>query len=60
MNGVQRFSVHKANGGEEGQHLPTAHTCYNQLDIPPYPTQEMLREKLLLAIHECSTGFGFV
>jgi len=60
MNGVQRFSVHKANGGEEGRHLPTAHTCYNQLDIPPYPTQEMLREKLLLAIHECSTGFGFV
>lgn len=32
--------------------LPVAHTCFFQLDLPPYGTDELLREKLLYAIHE--------
>jgi E3 ubiquitin-protein ligase HUWE1 len=54
--GVQRFNVHKAF---DIRQLPTAHTCFNQLDLPEYPTEEVMREKLLLAIRECSEGFGF-
>lgn len=34
-----------------------AHTCFNRLDLPPYPSPEMLYEKLLLAVEETST-FG--
>ena len=55
--GVQRFGVHKAF---DPQLLPTAHTCFNQLDLPEYPSEEVMKAKLLLAIRECSEGFGFV
>ena len=34
-----------------------AHTCFNRLDLPPYPSPEVLLEKLLLAVEETST-FG--
>eukprot|EP00602_Paraphysomonas_sp_CaronLab_P004577 CAMPEP_0185036162 /NCGR_PEP_ID=MMETSP1103-20130426/28714_1 /TAXON_ID=36769 /ORGANISM="Paraphysomonas bandaiensis, Strain Caron Lab Isolate" /LENGTH=4103 /DNA_ID=CAMNT_0027573585 /DNA_START=26 /DNA_END=12337 /DNA_ORIENTATION=+ len=57
MRGVQRFSIHRAYG--DSANLPTAHTCFNQLDLPEYSSQEELREKLLLAIKEGSEGFGF-
>ncbi|PPS03508.1 hypothetical protein GOBAR_AA17142 [Gossypium barbadense] len=40
-------------------HLPSAHTCFNQLDLPEYPSKEHLEERLLLAIHEANEGFGF-
>jgi E3 ubiquitin-protein ligase HUWE1 len=53
--GVQKFSVHRAFNTEW---LPTAHTCFNQLDLPPYESEEILRERLLLAIREGSVGFG--
>ena len=38
--------------------LPTSHTCFNRIDIPPYPTYEMFREKLHTVI-KYSVGFGF-
>ena len=44
-------------GGEHGDHLPVAHTCFNLLDLPRYPTKEMMRTKLTQAL-EYSTGFG--
>ena len=44
-------------GGERGDHLPVAHTCFNLLDLPRYPTKEMLKNKLSQAV-EYSTGFG--
>uniref|UniRef100_A0A8D2ZSC7 HECT-type E3 ubiquitin transferase n=1 Tax=Scophthalmus maximus TaxID=52904 RepID=A0A8D2ZSC7_SCOMX len=37
--------------------LPRAHTCFNRLDLPPYPSYTMLYEKLLIAVEETST-FG--
>uniref|UniRef100_A0A6I8NCT8 HECT-type E3 ubiquitin transferase n=1 Tax=Ornithorhynchus anatinus TaxID=9258 RepID=A0A6I8NCT8_ORNAN len=37
--------------------LPRAHTCFNRLDLPPYPSYAMLYEKLLTAVEETST-FG--
>jgi E3 ubiquitin-protein ligase HUWE1 len=54
--GRQRFSVHKAFNPAL---LPTAHTCFNQLDLPEYPSEEIMREKLLIAIREGAEGFGF-
>jgi hypothetical protein len=54
--GPQQFNVHKAYGTHL---LPSAHTCFNQLDLPDYATEEELREKLLIAIREGSEGFGF-
>ena len=31
--------------------LPVAHTCFFQLDLPQYSTDEIMRERLLVAIH---------
>lgn len=57
ISGSQKFQIHKAYGSPD--HLPSAHTCFNQLDLPEYPSKEHLQERLLLAIHEASEGFGF-
>eukprot|EP01129_Flabellula_baltica_P006333 TRINITY_DN2361_c0_g1_i2.p1 TRINITY_DN2361_c0_g1~~TRINITY_DN2361_c0_g1_i2.p1 ORF type:complete len:407 (-),score=96.79 TRINITY_DN2361_c0_g1_i2:75-1295(-) len=37
--------------------LPTAHSCFNRLELPSYGSVEETREKLLYAIHE-TEGFG--
>ncbi|KAI3685801.1 hypothetical protein L6452_35059 [Arctium lappa] len=57
ISGSQKFQIHKAYGRPD--HLPSAHTCFNQLDLPEYPSKEHLEERLLLAIHEANEGFGF-
>ncbi|KAI8368284.1 uncharacterized protein BYT42DRAFT_522115 [Radiomyces spectabilis] len=56
--GVQKFQIHKDFGGDA--RLPSAHTCFNQVDLPEYDCYENLRSSLFKAISECSTGFGFV
>jgi hypothetical protein len=56
MNGPQKFQIHRASG-DKGR-LPSAHTCFNQLDLPEYETCEFLSERLLRAIRE-TEGFGF-
>jgi len=53
--GVRKFNIHKAFGAHL---LPTAHTCFNQLDLPEYGSEEELKEKLLIGIREGSLGFG--
>mmetsp|Transcript_11818 Transcript_11818/g.36038 ORF Transcript_11818/g.36038 Transcript_11818/m.36038 type:complete len:1826 (+) Transcript_11818:227-5704(+) len=57
MNGLQKFQIHCVAG--DINRLPTAHTCFNQLDLPEYPTEEKLRKSLLVAIREGAEGFGF-
>ncbi|CAJ1327670.1 unnamed protein product [Effrenium voratum] len=42
----------------ELDHLPTANTCINQLNLPEYPTEEMMHARLQAAL-EHYTGFGF-
>ena len=54
--GIKKFNIHKSFGIHL---LPTAHTCFNQLDLPEYPSEEIMRERLLVAIKEGSEGFGF-
>merc|ERR1712210_443735 len=57
MRGVQKFSIHKANGSSGA--LMSAHTCFNSLDLPVYSSEEELREKLLYAINEGVGAFMF-
>jgi E3 ubiquitin-protein ligase HUWE1 len=52
-----RAQIHKSYG--EADRLPSAHTCFNQLDLPDYPSKEQLRDRLMVAVHEGSEGFGF-
>ncbi|XP_049868904.1 E3 ubiquitin-protein ligase SMURF2 [Pectinophora gossypiella] len=37
--------------------LPKAHTCFNRLDLPPYPSKEKLHDKLKQAVLE-TAGFA--
>ncbi|XP_031440177.1 E3 ubiquitin-protein ligase HECW2 isoform X2 [Clupea harengus] len=53
-NGPRRFCVEKWG---KVTSLPRAHTCFNRLDLPPYPCFSMLYEKMLTAVEETST-FG--
>uniref|UniRef100_A0A3B3S6C7 HECT-type E3 ubiquitin transferase n=1 Tax=Paramormyrops kingsleyae TaxID=1676925 RepID=A0A3B3S6C7_9TELE len=53
-NGLRRFCIEKWG---KITSLPRAHTCFNRLDLPPYPSCTMLYEKLLIAVEETST-FG--
>lgn len=57
MRGPQKFSIHRAHLTDR---LPTAHTCFNQLDLPEYSTEEQLRSKLKQAVEEAHVGFGFI
>lgn len=57
IGGPQRFQIHKAYGPQ--QRLPAAHTCFNQLDLIEYESKEVLKERLMLALHEGAEGFGF-
>jgi E3 ubiquitin-protein ligase HUWE1 len=44
----------KISMGKDNKRLPVAHTCFNQLDLQPYESEEQLKEKLLTAIHHGS------
>eukprot|EP00667_Euglena_gracilis_P004148 EG_transcript_4168 len=45
--------------GDDSEMLPTSHTCFNHLLLPEYASKEKLKEKLMLAISNC-TGFGLM
>lgn len=55
-NGPQKFQIKRLN---EDNRLPSAHTCFNQLDLPRYKTYDQLKEKVTQAMTETS-GFEFV
>ena len=50
INGNNRIVI---NRGTNRNYLPVAHTCFRQLDLPEYESEEILNEKLLYAIHNC-------
>lgn len=56
MHGIQRFTIQRTHGSDR---LPTAHTCFNLLDLPEYESEQQLSERLMIAIREGSIGFGF-
>lgn len=49
-----KFAIKKPS--DDFDRLPTSNTCMNLFKLPPYPTKEMMREKLLYAIN---AGAGF-
>jgi len=52
-NGPQKFQIFlKKVAG-----LPTAHSCFNRLELPNYTDKEKFKKDLLYAINETS-GFG--
>ena len=42
---------------DDVKRLPNAHTCFNRLDLPRYPTKEVLKQRLQLAV-DGAEGFG--
>ncbi|KAH0485775.1 MAG: hypothetical protein KVP17_002834 [Porospora cf. gigantea B] len=57
MRGPQKLNIHRCHGEDR---LPTAHTCFNQLDLPVYSSKAQLQRKMMQAITEGNEGFGFV
>ncbi|OMJ18486.1 E3 ubiquitin-protein ligase pub1 [Smittium culicis] len=53
-DGPRRFTIEKSG---DINSLPKSHTCFNRIDLPPYPDYETLSHKLNLAI-ENTIGFG--
>ncbi|XP_066140916.1 E3 ubiquitin-protein ligase Nedd-4 isoform X3 [Euwallacea fornicatus] len=55
-NGPQLFTIERWGTTDN---FPRAHTCFNRLDLPPYESYALLKEKLIKAI-EGSQGFAGV
>lgn len=53
--GPRLFTLHLVE--VDTNNLPKAHTCFNRLDLPPYPNEEKMAEKLTQAVEE-TCGFA--
>lgn len=53
-NGPKKFTIDYFN---DAQAFPRSHTCFNRVDLPPYPSYEVLYNKLRFAVME-GGGFG--
>ncbi|XP_019848779.1 PREDICTED: probable E3 ubiquitin-protein ligase HERC4 [Amphimedon queenslandica] len=54
-----KLIIQRMDGGDNFRRLPVAHTCSNVLDLPPYPSNDLMKEKLLKAIF-FTKGFGIL
>lgn len=52
-DGPRKFTIEKVYDADM---LPRSHTCFNRIDLPVYPSLEILLARLTMAI-ECSEGF---
>lgn len=57
VNGLGSMTFHITKHGIDSDQLPSAHTCFNHLLLPPYATKAKMKEKLVVAINN-SEGFG--
>ncbi len=46
-DGPRKFCVQRV---DDISRLPSAHTCFNRLDLPEYPAMKILRDQLMLAM----------
>lgn len=53
--GPQKFTIIRHGKPES---LPVSHTCFNRLDLPAYPSYEVLRNKLIIAITYGASAFA--
>ncbi|XP_031557085.1 probable E3 ubiquitin-protein ligase HECTD2 [Actinia tenebrosa] len=51
------FKICKMDTADSTKMLPMAHTCFNQLCLPPYKTRKQIKQKLTIAISNAE-GFG--
>jgi E3 ubiquitin-protein ligase HERC4 len=56
VSGTKALAL-KIQRSAETSFLPVAHTCFNLLDLPEYPTREKLKYMLLKAVQH-TQGFG--
>ena len=56
FNGDQKFTISKIDNPPTA--LPSAHACICTIDIPPYTSKAMLRERLLQAVLLGGVGFN--
>jgi len=51
---TQKFIIQRHHRDQNpDSFLPESHTCYFTLDLPEYSTYDIMREKLMYAIHNC-------
>ena len=50
---LQSFNNKQQPGTSIDGYLPVAHTCFFAVDLPPYTSEQVLRDKLLYAIYNC-------
>jgi hypothetical protein len=52
----EQIEIKRVSSNEDSD-LPISHTCGKQLDLPSYSSEEVLLEKLTLALKEGMGGF---
>lgn len=57
IGGLQKLKLTVQRAGPDSEQLPTSRTCFNILLLPEYGTRAKLRNRLTIAISNC-TGFG--
>lgn len=57
INGLSDLKFNISRHGDNQEHLPSAHTCFNHLLLPDYESKEILLQKLKTAINNAE-GFG--
>lgn len=57
VGGIENVKLVVQSTGQDPSALPAAHTCFNTLDLPVYPTQQQTQLKLNQAL-EHAEGFG--
>jgi len=53
-NGPKRFQIIRVF---DITRLPQANTCFNELLLPPYPTKELLADRLTQSVYDCGDVF---
>jgi len=57
IDGLSSMTFIISKSGGDTDRLPSAHTCFNHMLLPDYPSKEIMKQKILIAIQE-SEGFG--
>ena len=48
-----KHTINKMDRRYPDKNYPMSHTCFFTLDLPAYSSEEVCRERLLYAIHNC-------
>lgn len=52
---IKKFTLHGVDA--KSYPYPRAHTCFNRMDLPVYPSKELMRERLKAAVTMSGVGF---